>query len=155
MTTRCIVALIAAANAATHTRQSFKSSFISLGGVKHHIRDTGEVSADGPVSRFARKYTDPIDEFPDSWDKALLNVYRADQSAEETGRRLLADAKDAAGRFLVITGDSDFVVPVRSSRKVADLLDAELRELAETGHLPMDEKPADVAALLLDFMVKS
>ena len=107
------------------------------------------------VSRFARKYTDPIDEFPDSWDKALLNVYRADQSAEETGRRLLADAKDAAGRFLVITGDSDFVVPVRSSRKVADLLDAELRELAETGHLPMDEKPADVAALLLDFMVKT
>ena len=107
------------------------------------------------VSRFARKYTDPIAEFPDSWDKALLNVYRADQSAEETGRRLLADAKDAAGRFLVITGDSDFVVPVRSSRKVADLLDAELRELAETGHLPMDEKPGDVAALLLDFMGKT
>ena len=50
MTTRCIVALIAAANAATHTRQSFKSSFISLGGVKHHVRDTGEVSADGPVA---------------------------------------------------------------------------------------------------------
>ena len=51
MATRCIVALIAATtNAATHTRQSFKSSFISLGGVKHHVRDTGEVSADGPVA---------------------------------------------------------------------------------------------------------
>ena len=80
---------------------------------------------------------------------------RRGRPQRETGRRLLADAKDAAGRFLVITGDSDFVVPVRSSRKVADLLDAELRELAETGHLPMDEKPGDVAALLLDFMGKT
>ena len=119
-------------------------------GQMHERMRAPEFAAD--VARFAKKYEDPVLEFPDDWDSALLNVYRADQEDDSpSGRTLIAAAKGAVENFLVVTGDSDRVVPVRSSRKVADLLGTGLVELAETGHLPMDECPDDLAASLLDF----
>ena len=116
------------------------------------------------VTELAQKYAAPIRAAPDDWDRALLNVYRADITATGgqeglRGRELLAAARAAKGsvrgaspRILVATGDDDRVVLPRASRRVAELVGAErFEELAETGHLPMDERPEEVAAMLLDF----
>jgi len=111
------------------------------------------------VSELAEKYARPILEFPDQWDKALLNVYRADAGQEGLrGRSLLAAARAAKQklggvRVLVTTGDDDRLVPSRGSKRVAELLEAErFEEIQETGHLPMDERPEELVALLLDFI---
>lgn len=104
-------------------------------------------------------------EFPDTWDAALLNVYRADLTPGGgreglSGRALIAAAREAAQRsgvkLLVATGDDDRVVRVAASERVAALLGEEARFelLAETGHLPMDERPDELAALLLDFVAR-
>ena len=110
------------------------------------------------VSELADKYSLPIREFPDDWDSALLNVYRADQPPRRplSGRALLAEARAAkergGARILVATGDADGVVAPRASARVAELLGAdEFTTMAETGHLPMDERPEETAKLLLDF----
>ena len=42
---RVSLVLLAAA-----TTQAFKSSFINLGGVRHHVRDTGDVDPTGPIA---------------------------------------------------------------------------------------------------------
>ena len=102
-------------------------------------------------------------EFPDEWDGALLNVYRADlqpggKREGLSGRALIAAAKDAAERggvcLLVTTGDDDSVVAVGASERVAELLgeDVPFELLEQTGHLPMDERPDELAALLLRFI---
>ena len=110
------------------------------------------------VTALADKYSQPIREFPDDWDSALLNVYRADQPPRRplSGRALLAEARAAkergGARILVATGDADGVVAPRASARVAELLGAdEFTTMAETGHLPMDERPEETAKLLLDF----
>jgi len=63
--------------------------------------------------------------------------------------------------FCVITGEDDRVVPAKASRKVADLLGAGGDAVADTaiyvemkgvGHLPMDERPEELAEVLVDFM---
>ena len=111
------------------------------------------------VTELADKYSLPIREFPDDWDSALLNVYRADQPPRRplSGRALLAEARAAkergGARILVATGDADGVVAPRASARVAELLGAdEFTTMAETGHLPMDERPEETAKLLLDFL---
>ena len=56
---------------------------------------------------------------------------------------MLRAAREAAEsgpvELLVVTGDSDMVVPVRASRRTAELLGvaSTVVEMAETGHLPM------------------
>jgi pimeloyl-ACP methyl ester carboxylesterase len=119
------------------------------------------------VEALAEKYTKPTQEFANVWDRALLNVYRADQPSPVSlpnapipllsGRALLLKAKETAlqlrTEFLVVTGDSDFVVPVRASRLVAELLGTpSLVEMAETGHLPMDERPEELGKILVGFI---
>ena len=75
------------------------------------------------------------------------------------GRALLSAAKEARRKgkgevkLLVATGDVDPIVQPKASERVAELLGAERFERLEaTGHLPMDERPEEVATLLLDFM---
>jgi pimeloyl-ACP methyl ester carboxylesterase len=112
----------------------------------------------GRVGALVAKYAAPVAEYPGDWDTALINVYRADLAARDDqsilrGRKLLAKAQASGGAFCVISGDDDRVVPVRASRRVSDLLSAqELQVMSETGHLPMDERPAQLASLLLRFM---
>lgn len=112
------------------------------------------------VAALVDKYSEPVRRFPDDWDKALLNVYRADFASNQEGlrgRSLLTAALDAKRklqgvRILVSTGDDDRIVSPQASLRVADLLAAErFEKFNETGHLPMDERPEEVAALLLDF----
>jgi len=123
----------------------------------------------------AQKYSSPVEEFPEEWDVALLNVYRADFLAPDKdggpptrGRTLLGSVRKEATRatrrqerdrpaFCVVTGDDDRVVPARASRRVAELLGAENTVFAEmlgVGHLPMDERPGELAEILLEFMGK-
>ena len=114
------------------------------------------------ISAIANKYSEPLREFPEDWDAALLNVYRADLASSASddaprGRRLINAAREAKDklrgtRVLVATGDADRVVPTRASQRTAELLSAESYvELEGTGHLPMDERPGELASLLLDF----
>ena len=51
-----------------------------------------------------------------------------------------------------MTGDVDRIVPASATATVADLLGAEARTIADTGHLPLDERPQEVADVLLEFI---
>jgi len=116
------------------------------------------------LERLAEKYSAPVREAPEDWDTALMSVYRADFLAQEgggaattRGRGLLSAAAGAARKsggveFCVVTGDDDRVVPVRASRRVAGLLGSDVRLMKDTGHLPMDERPEELAKILLDFI---
>ena len=106
------------------------------------------------------KYAAPVNEYPNEWDTALINVYRADFGARDDastlrGRKLLSEALAVGGgNVCVLTGDDDRVVPVRATRRVAELLGVKkVEEMLDTGHLPMDERPDEFAKILLRFMV--
>ena len=104
------------------------------------------------------KYFAPTREFPEAWDVALLAVYRADIGVKDVlkGRSLLAKAKRMVGSrngLGVLSGDSDSVVPLRASERVAELLDVKLETITECGHLPMDEKPMEFAQSLIKFIL--
>ena len=94
----------------------------------------------------------------DCWGQARFHPLRTAATAWRTGRALIAAAKDAAERggvrLLVTTGDDDSVVAVGASERVAELLgeDVPFELLEQTGHLPMDERPDELAALLLRFI---
>ena len=133
------------------------------------------------ISALAAKYAAPVTDFPEQWDAALLEVYRADfvppgpppwpfapaaasggeakkNAAPLRGRRLLAAVREGKTRLpspvrtLVISGDSDTVVPPMASQRAAELLGADRYEtMAETGHLPMDERPWQLSESLLNF----
>ena len=131
------------------------------------------------VNYLAEKYKRPVEEFPDDWDVALLNVYRADFRNENDnhrlrGRKLIQQVVQTAEMlatkeprnqptFCVISGDDDPVVPARASKRVVSLLNSDGKtstalapckyvELPCTGHLPMDENPQEMARVLLDFI---
>merc|ERR1712100_264495 len=79
------------------------------------------------VTDLAAKYSEPLREFPDEWDRGLLNIYRADLTAtgpdDLRGRSLLAAARDSTQklqgvRVLVATGADDRVVLPRASQRV-------------------------------------
>ena len=96
----------------------------------------------------------------------VRGMFASVEGNERTRRRdtdlvesaLIAAAKDAAERggvrLLVTTGDDDSVVAVGASERVAELLgeDVPFELLEQTGHLPMDERPDELAALLLRFI---
>ncbi len=97
------------------------------------------------------KYTEPLE--LDAWDVGLLRHYRGERASEsETGRALIDRAKGTGSKFLTVTGDVDRIVPASATATVADLLGAEARTIADTGHLPLDERPQEIADVLLEFM---
>ena len=102
------------------------------------------------IRRCVAKYTEPLE--LEAWDVGLLRHYRAERASEaETGRALIERAKGSA-RFLTVTGDVDRIVPASATATVADLLGADARTIADTGHLPLDERPHEVADVLLEFI---
>ena len=122
------------------------SKFNLRAGVrKRHQRDSSR-----RIRRCVAKYTEPLE--LDAWDVGLLRHYRAERASEaETGRALIERAKGSA-RFLTVTGDVDRIVPASATGTVAELLGADARTIADTGHLPLDERPQEVADVLLEFI---
>ncbi len=68
-------------------------------------------------------------------------------------REALPDVKVPA---IVVVGSRDLLTPVASSRAIADLLpDAELHVLPGAGHQLMQERPAELGALLRDLAART
>lgn len=72
----------------------------------------------------------------ENWDRALWELTLASGPVDVT--RL----PEIAAPTLIITGDSDAVVPPENSQRLADdLPQAELVVIRQTGHLPQEERP--------------
>ncbi len=85
----------------------------------------------------------------DDWDRGLWELTLA------TGRTDLADRlADVAVPTLVITGDSDQIVPPEDSELVAATIPgAGWAVISGAGHLVMEERPADFLQHLLTFLM--
>jgi pimeloyl-ACP methyl ester carboxylesterase len=84
----------------------------------------------------------------ENWDKALWQLTVA---SEESG---LADrVNEITLPALVITGDDDRIVPTEQSLRLADELpNAELKVIAQSGHLPHEEKPIEFMQAVTEFL---
>ncbi len=61
--------------------------------------------------------------------------------------------RDVRTPTLVVTGDNDYFIPARFSRKIADAVPgARYREIPGGGHIPFIEKPAETAAAVAGFL---
>jgi pimeloyl-ACP methyl ester carboxylesterase len=84
----------------------------------------------------------------ENWDKALWQLTVA---SEESG--LVARLSEITMPALVITGDDDRIVPTEQSLRLADELpNAELKVIAQSGHLPHEEKPAEFMQAVTEFL---
>ncbi len=84
----------------------------------------------------------------DNWDKALWQLTVASQESGLTER--LSEITMPA---LVITGDDDRIVPTEQSLRLADELpNAELKVIAQSGHLPHEEKPLEFMQAVTEFL---
>ncbi|MFN8383093.1 MAG: alpha/beta hydrolase [Anaerolineales bacterium] len=84
----------------------------------------------------------------DNWDKALWELTIA--SAES---RLVERLNEITMPTLVITGDDDRIVPTEQSLRLADELpNAKLSVIAQSGHLPHEEKPIEFMKAVTEFL---
>ncbi|MEY3408071.1 MAG: hypothetical protein RL038_1132 [Actinomycetota bacterium] len=94
-------------------------------------------------------YTAPLK--IEGWERAFWEFNRAprgDGVAERLGEIKVPT--------LVITGDSDAIVPTADSKKVARLVaGSELVVIPQTGHLPNEEDPAEFTKALIDFIMET
>ena len=83
-----------------------------------------------------------------NWDKALWQLTVA---SEESG--LVERLAEITMPTLVITGDDDRIVPTEQSLRLADELpNAELKVIAQSGHLPHEERPVEFMQAVTDFL---
>ena len=83
-----------------------------------------------------------------NWDKALWQLTVA---SEESG--LVERLAEITMPTLVITGDDDRIVPTKQSLRLADELpNAELKVIAQSGHLPHEEKPVEFMQAVTEFL---
>ena len=84
----------------------------------------------------------------ENWDKALWQLTVA---SEESG--LIERLAEITMPTLVITGDDDRIVPTEQSLRLADELpNAELKVIAQSGHLPHEEKPVEFMQAVIEFL---
>ncbi len=84
----------------------------------------------------------------ENWDKALWQLTVA---SEESG--LVERLTEITMPTLVITGDDDRIVPTEQSLRLADKLpNAELKVIAQSGHLPHEEKPVEFMQAVIEFL---
>ena len=84
----------------------------------------------------------------DNWDKALWQLTVASQ---ESG--LVEQLSEITMPTLIITGDDDRIVPTEQSLRLADELpNAELKVIAQSGHLPHEEKPLEFMQAVTEFL---
>jgi len=84
----------------------------------------------------------------ENWDRALWEHTRATKAVD-----LARQLDQITVPTLVITGDSDQIVPVENSRQLAqDITDAVLAVLPNCGHLPQEECPQDFMQAINQFL---
>jgi pimeloyl-ACP methyl ester carboxylesterase len=84
----------------------------------------------------------------ENWDKALWELTLA---SRESG--LAERLREITLPALVITGDDDRIVPTEQSLRLADELpNAVLKVIAQSGHLPHEEKPAEFMQAVTEFL---
>jgi pimeloyl-ACP methyl ester carboxylesterase len=84
----------------------------------------------------------------ENWDKALWQMTLASRESNLPER--LDEIRQPS---LVITGDDDRIVPTEQSLRLADELpDADLSVIAQCGHLPHEECPAEFMQTVTDFI---
>lgn len=84
------------------------------------------------------------------WEKAFWEFNKAPRNSG-VGMRL----EEIQIPTLVITGDTDTIVPTSDSVTVAQRIkNSKLVEILETGHLPNEEKPAEFANAVSEFIVE-
>ena len=84
----------------------------------------------------------------ENWDKALWQLTVA---SEESG--LVERLTEITMPTLVITGDDDRIVPTEQSLRLADELpNAELKVIAQSGHLPHEENPVEFMQAVTEFL---
>ena len=109
--------------------------------IKLAFHDPSKVTAD-----ILEGYRKPLR--AENWDKALWQLTVA---SEESG--LVARLAEITMPTLVITGDDDRIVPTEQSLRLADeLTNAELKVIAQSGHLPHEEKPVEFMQAVTEFL---
>lgn len=82
------------------------------------------------------------------WDKALWELVMASQPLELAER-----LREVRVPVLVLTGDSDRIVPPeQSARLAAELANARLVTIADCGHLPQEERPEEFLEAVAAFL---
>lgn len=82
------------------------------------------------------------------WERAFWEFNKAPRSLGIADR-----VKEISIETLVITGDNDLVVPTENSvRLAAELPNAALAVISQTGHLPNEEKPEDFAGVIIRYI---
>jgi pimeloyl-ACP methyl ester carboxylesterase len=93
-------------------------------------------------------YTAPLK--VEGWEKSFWEFNKAPRNSG-VGARL----EELSMPTLVITGDTDTIVPTADSVIVSERIKgAELTEIGQTGHLPNVEKPAEFASAVAEFITK-
>ena len=86
----------------------------------------------------------------ENWDRALWEMTLASEASDLEER-----LNELTLPVLVITGDDDRIVPTEQSLRLADELpNATLNVIAESGHLPHEEKPAEFMQAVTDFLTQ-
>ena len=84
----------------------------------------------------------------ENWDKAL---WQLTVSSQESG--LVERLSEISVPTLVITGDDDRIVPTEQSLRLADEIpNAMLKVIAQSGHLPHEEKPIEFMQAVTEFL---
>ena len=82
------------------------------------------------------------------WEKAFWEFNKAPRNSG-VGERL----EEISMPTLVITGDTDTIVPTADSVMVSERISgAELVKISQTGHLPNEEKPQEFASAVIEFI---
>ena len=85
------------------------------------------------------------------WEKAFWEFNKAPRDTSVSDR-----LTEISIPTLVITGDTDRIVSPQDSEKVSQLISgSQLVVIPQTGHLPNEEKPAEFAKAITEFILKT
>lgn len=94
-------------------------------------------------------YTKPLR--AENWDYALWYTVQY-----HAGQGLHLRLHEISIPTLIVTGDSDRVIPSRQSLRLARYIEhAELAVIPECGHLPHEEKPEEFLSIVSDFLIRN
>ncbi|KAI0564298.1 Epoxide hydrolase [Gracilaria domingensis] len=93
-----------------------------------------------------------------SWERGIINFSRATLKERAKALDTAEDFVEMIGqltyppRILIVHGESDAVVPLANSRKLADGFGAKLKVMERCGHVPHEEAPIEFCDIVYDFL---